>query len=186
MIAGMSAPAPDLTLESRLCLACGLCCDGTLYEDAKIREDEVRDVESIGLTTSRNAQGHPTFVFACRYLDGACCARYEQWRPSVCSKFFCRVQQRARAGELTEEQAMEKIAAARQLVTEVKATLPAGMPIVEARHHFTRIAAKKPDLSPMEARFAVKMFVLERFLDLEFRKPDKGHLPAERRSSIPA
>lgn len=182
----MSAAAPDLTLESRLCLACGLCCDGTLYEDAKIREDEISDVESIGLTTSRNAQGHPTFVFACHYLDGACCTRYEQWRPSVCSKFFCRVQQRARAGELTEGQALEKIAAARQLVTEVKAALPDGMPIVEARHHFTRIAARQPDLSPIEARFAVKMFVLERFLDLEFRKADKGHLPAASTSSTPA
>ena len=62
----------------------------------------------------------------------------------------------------------------------------AGMPIVEARHHFTRIAARQPDLSPIEARFAVKMFVLERFLDLEFRKADKGHLPAASTSSTPA
>lgn len=182
----MASSDLQLSLESRLCLSCGLCCDGTLYEDAKIREDEVADVERIGLKTGRNAEGHATFLFACSYLDGACCSRYDQWRPSVCGKYFCRVQEKARRNELAEDQAFERIAKARRLAADVKAALPAGMPIVEARHLFARLAARQPDLSPEEAQFVVKMFVLERFLDAEFRKPNKGHLPTGARENTTA
>ncbi|MBB4612566.1 hypothetical protein [Novosphingobium taihuense] len=182
----MASSDLQLSLESRLCLSCGLCCDGTLYEDAKIRDDEVASVEGIGLKTGRNAEGHATFLFACHYLDGACCTRYDQWRPSVCGKYFCRLQEKVRRNELAEDQAFDKIATARRLAADVKKALPTGMPIFEARHHFARLAARQPDLTPEEARFVVKMFVLERFLDAEFRKPDKGHLPKGARASATA
>lgn len=174
----MEGSDSQLPLASRLCLACGLCCDGTVYEDAKIRDDEIEDVERIGLTSTRSANGEATFRFPCPYLEQACCTRYDQWRPSVCGKYFCSLQEKASRGELTEQQAFAKVAMARQLVAEVKTMLPPGMPIVEARHHFTRLAARQPNITPSESRFIVRMFVLERFLDQEFRKPNKGHLPA--------
>lgn len=183
IVSAMSKTDADLALESRLCLACGICCDGTLYPFALIGESEVEETAGIGLKTMRTTDGIPAFLLACRYLDGAACTRYQEWRPSVCGDFFCHVQKRARKEQITEDDAFTIIAQARKLIDDVKSLLPAGLPIAKARDEFKRLAAKQPDLTPEEARFVVKMFVLERFLDAEFRGPKRRHLPTDSTAS---
>ncbi|WP_214652188.1 YkgJ family cysteine cluster protein [Novosphingobium jiangmenense] len=168
----------ELPLASRLCLACGLCCNGTVYGYAIIREDEVEEAARIGMNTMRTMDKSPAFLMACNWLDGAACTRYTQWRPSICGDYFCRVQKRAEKQDLTEEQAFARIANARRMAEEVKALLPDGMPMSQARHEFRRLAGMHPNLTPEESRFVVKMFTLERYLDAEFRGADHGHLPA--------
>lgn len=171
----------ELPFESRLCLSCGLscglCCDGTAYGFAVIREDEIQDAERIGMNLMRTMDKSPAFLMACHHLEGTACTRYGQWRPSICGEYFCRVQTRTRKGELSEEQAFARTSEARRLAGQVKALMPPNMPISEARHLFRRLAAKLPDLSPEETRFVLKMFVLERYLDAEFRDQRSGHLP---------
>ncbi|MBB4612567.1 hypothetical protein [Novosphingobium taihuense] len=126
----------------------------------------------------RTTDDLPAFSLACQYLDGAACTRYQDWRPSVCGDYFCHVQKRARKGLITEEEAFAMIGRAHNLINDVKSALPSDLLIAKARHEFKRLAAKQPDLTPEEASFVVKMFVLERFLDAEFRGPKRSHLPA--------
>lgn len=175
----------DLPLESRLCLSCGLCCDGTVYGFAIIREDEIEDADRIGMQVMRTVTNAPSFVMGCHYLDGACCTRYDQWRPSICGEYFCRVQIRARKAELTEDEAFGRIAEARRLADQVRELLPPHVPMSQARHYFKRLAAKQPNLTPEETRFVVRMFVLEKFLDSEFRDPRSGHLPQGQQGQSP-
>lgn len=179
----MSVATPDLSLESRLCLACGLCCEGTVFGFAVLEKDEVEQAAQIGLTGTVTTDNLPTFSLPCSYLDGACCTRYQDWRPSICSHYFCHVQKRTQRSELTEEEAFARITRARQLAADVAALLPEGMLMTHARDHFKRLAAKQPDLTPEEAQFVVRMFVLERFLDAEFRGPKRSHLPGGRISA---
>lgn len=165
------------SLASRLCLACSLCCDGTLHGYAVINSEEVADTEAIGLATFTTTAGASAFAFPCQYLEGKACTRYEAWRPSICGDYFCRVQYRAASGELTEAQAIDLVNQARALRDEVDLLLPPGMPMVEARDHFQKLAADRSKLGPQEAKFVVRMFVMERLLDSEFRGKGAGHLP---------
>ena len=168
--------ADDLSTASRLCLACGLCCDGTVFGFAHIEEEEVEDTAGIGLQTIRTTKDEPAFLLGCHYLDGAACTRYRDWRPSVCGDYFCEVQKRVGKQELAEDEAFSIIARARQMTEEIKALLPPGVPISQARRLFKDLAAKRPDIAPDEATFVVKMFVLERFLDSAFRGAKRAHL----------
>ncbi len=170
------AETDELSIASRLCLACGLCCDGTVFGFALIEESEVEDTAGIGLQTIRTTRNEPAFLLGCHHLDGTACTRYLSWRPSVCGDYFCQVQKRVRKHELAEEEAFSMIARARQMTDEIRALLPPGVPISQARRLFRDLAAKQPDLAPDEATFVVKMFVLERFLDSTFRGAKRAHL----------
>lgn len=170
------AETDELSTASKLCLACGLCCDGTIFGFALIEEAEVQDTARIGLQTIRTTNDEPAFLLGCHYLDGAACTRYRDWRPSVCGDYFCQVQKRVGKQELAEDEAFSIIARARQMTEEVKTLLPPGVPIAQARRLFKDLAAKRPNLAPDEATFVVKMFVLERFLDSAFRGAKRAHL----------
>ncbi|WP_118074081.1 YkgJ family cysteine cluster protein [Novosphingobium sp. THN1] len=118
------AETDELSIASKLCLACGLCCDGTVFGFALIEESEVEDTAAIGLQTFRTTYDEPAFRLGCHYLDGTACTRYQSWRPSVCGDYYCQVQKRVRKHELAEEKAFSMIARARQMTDEIKALLP--------------------------------------------------------------
>ncbi|MFN3457424.1 MAG: hypothetical protein ACK4Z8_07600 [Novosphingobium sp.] len=173
---GCSATVPSLA--SRLCLSCSLCCDGTLHGYAVIKDAEVEETAALGLDTFTTAAGQSAFAFPCHYLEGKACTRYDSWRPSICGDYFCRVQARVASEELTEQQAFALVHQARGLRDEVASLLPPGMPMVEAREHFRKLAADRHNLGPQDAKLVVRMFVMERLLDSEFRGKGAGHLPS--------
>ncbi len=79
-----SGPLDEL---SALCLACGACCDGTLFTHAELDADESARLGArlrmLPLSSER-----PAFAQPCSAHDGAGCTLYEQ-RPSVCSRYRC-------------------------------------------------------------------------------------------------
>lgn len=168
----------ELSLASRLCLSCGLCCDGTLYEHAKVHEGEAAQTELAGFKVQKGDRKRSTFLFPCHNLDGKCCTAYERWRPKVCSSFFCEVQKRTAAGECTETEAMGLIANALSCRAQIMESVPKGSSFTVARQRFDSIANTSEALAPEDARLVVRMFVLERFLDKHFRKPEKSRFPA--------
>lgn len=168
--APMTEPADtEIPLASRLCLACGLCCDGTVYPHAVAREDEVARATELGFTAIRTEDGSPAYALPCHYLKGRACTRYLDWRPSVCGDYFCRVQARAGSGEITEDAALALIARAQDLRDAMVAQLPEDVARPKARQHLEAVAAQGGKLDPADAAFAMRMFALERFLDSEFR-----------------
>jgi uncharacterized protein len=155
-----------------------MCCDGTIYDVAIMREGDRESAEACGFRTTTAADGREAFQLPCHYLSGTACTRYSHWRPSTCGKFMCSTQVRANSGEVSEEEALALIATARKARDAVLALLPAGETLTDARTRFQALAASDKSLHPQDARLVVQMFALERMLDQHFRKPGKGRLPA--------
>ena len=172
------ATSSALSLASRLCLSCGLCCDGTLFEQGNVAEGEAAQTELAGFKVKKDDRQKSTFLFPCQNLDGKCCTAYERWRPKVCSSFFCEVQKRTAAGECTEAEAMGLIATAHSYRAQIMESVPEGSAFTDARRKFNAIANTRETLAPEDARLVVRMFVLDRFLDKHFHKPEKTRLPA--------
>lgn len=112
----------ETNAASRLCLSCGLCCSGVLFEIVKLQpEDSIRDLEKLGMKVNRK-KSEPYFKQPCRFLNDCTCMIYEQ-RPTRCRLFECFQIKQLAEGEITEAQAQAKINEARQQVDHIKALL---------------------------------------------------------------
>ena len=114
---------PDISsAASRLCAACGMCCNGVLFDIVRLQPgDSPKGLAALGLKVKRKrGQGH--FMQPCPAHCGSECSIYAS-RPERCRVFECRQLQRVAAGEITEATALEKIGAARRLVAEIHALL---------------------------------------------------------------
>ena len=92
----MPAAAPDRSaaglLAARLCLTCGLCCDGTLFKDVQVAGARDRDRLAAWGVRLQPASGRSTaptrLPQPCQALDGCTCRVYPD-RPSRCRDFEC-------------------------------------------------------------------------------------------------
>lgn len=83
-----------------LCLSCGMCCDGTMFEVAAITPEEAARFEGrLHLTDDRQHLRLP-----CPALDGCRCTTYLD-RPKVCGAFKCLVLASLDSGEITDAEA---------------------------------------------------------------------------------
>ena len=101
------SPASN-SVASRLCLACGLCCNGVLFHTVRLQpNDAPKELAALGLKLKRKQRGDYIIQPCPAFCDGHC-AIYAQ-RPERCQRFECRQLQRVKAGTLTETDALEKI-----------------------------------------------------------------------------
>jgi Fe-S-cluster containining protein len=123
----MSQPAD---LSSRLCLACGLCCDGTLFADVELQPaDSAERLRALGqkLRRGNDSEGCSVQKFSqpCPALGPDCrCAFYAD-RPTRCREFDCAVLRSVQSGELTPEAALRRIRHARKQRDAVRSALAA-------------------------------------------------------------
>lgn len=90
-----------------LCLTCGLCCDGTMFENAEVTPEEAARLEGrVNLSADRTK-----LVQGCRALEGCKCGVYED-RPAKCRAFSCFLLASLEAGTITEQEAREGVAEA--------------------------------------------------------------------------
>ena len=170
--------APDtLSLASRLCLACGMCCDGTVHAFARIQAADVEPAQAAGFAPYDTPDGLPAFPRPCRYLDGAACRRYMDWRPSICGDYFCKLQKRVATDECAEDEAFQLIANALSARKQVQAVLPSCTTLEHARKRYSELASSRQALAPEDARLVTRLFMLERLLDLHFRQASLVPLP---------
>lgn len=98
---------------SRLCLSCGLCCNGTLFEFATAAPEERVHIEAVGLDyveeESRTGFRQPCPAFCGR------CGIYDE-RPRVCQTFRCTLLRAVTQGEVPFDEAQKTIATAKELV----------------------------------------------------------------------
>jgi Fe-S-cluster containining protein len=106
---------------SRLCAACGMCCDGVLFHSVVLQPgDSARALSALGLKIKR--RGGPHFLQPCSAHQDSHCAIYEQ-RPARCRLFNCRQLLRVATGEITEGMAFDKIREARENVHRVNSLM---------------------------------------------------------------
>ena len=111
---------PGMSVEDILCTQCGLCCDGTLLDDAELSGPAEADrLELLGLEVEEDDA--PVISFPCAALDGTRCGIYPH-RPHTCRTFECALLQETKAGRLTPEQARNRIRRGR-----LRAAQPSGL-----------------------------------------------------------
>lgn len=122
----MSDPA-FTAAASRLCLACGMCCNGVLFQIVRLQaEDSPRELEKLGMALSRK-KTEPYFNQPCRFLDNCTCQIYSQ-RPSRCRQFECRQIVALAGGDTSEAEAAAVIARIHDQVRRVTLLLSAPEP----------------------------------------------------------
>src|SRR6187549_1361267 len=99
-----------------LCLDCGMCCDGTLFECVEIEPNEQPAFVSLPLI---RVGGKVAVPLPCPKHCGGRCSVYEQ-RPSRCKKFTCKLYDGVVAGSLPLASAELRIAEARRLFSMIE------------------------------------------------------------------
>jgi uncharacterized protein len=110
----------------QLCLACGLCCDGSLFDHVQLgTNDDAKKLKSLGLPVSLTRSAAPIARFRqpCSALcQDRTCQLYAN-RPLQCRVFECRVFKDAHAGRIEFSAALRSVKQARQRVENVRRLL---------------------------------------------------------------
>jgi hypothetical protein len=103
---------------SQLCPNCGLCCNGVLFADVKLRKgDDAQRLAELGLPLEKKGRQR-AFVQPCACFDGTLCRVYAE-RPVRCRTFECGLLKRVQAGGLGADAALETIAQAKRQAEKV-------------------------------------------------------------------
>ena len=88
-----------------LCMACGLCCDGTLFNQAKLEPDD--DLTELSALGARIHGDRKFFDLPCQAHKGIC--TIYNHRPRICGDFGCRLLISHSFGEISYEDATKII-----------------------------------------------------------------------------
>ena len=158
----MKTPTNDEIID-RLCLKCGLCCDGTIFADVELRDDlEIARLKAAGLRSRRKRTGsapRPSCISQpCAALGEAChCALYED-RPTHCREFECLLFGEVANGTLRPATAQRIVSRARRLSSEARELMDTltdegkGEPLAE---RFRMIVGMLEEYDPDEETLAV-------------------------------
>jgi Fe-S-cluster containining protein len=123
-------------VAERLCLACGLCCNGVLFKDVKLQPgDDAVKLQTLGLPlrSGRGAENHTSsaqatlrklkFTQPCAALcaDNRCHIYAD--RPVRCRQFECALLKAALARKVEVEAALRTIRIARERAEQVRRLL---------------------------------------------------------------
>lgn len=108
----------------RLCLSCGICCNGVLFKDVELqRDDGLERLKSLGLSVKNgvaNKEPHPRaglkrvtrrpkLVQPCAALCADCRCRVYADRPKHCRDFECALFKAVDAGRVSPKAALRTI-----------------------------------------------------------------------------
>lgn len=164
---------------SRLCVTCGMCCDGTMFHIVRMQpSDSVGALNVLGLKLKKK-KGQNCIEQPCSMLKQQQCSIYAG-RPERCRLFECGLLKRLANESITEANAAITISEARRQVTEI-------LDLIErCGHHnkrqpltirYDRVMAQpvSEDWDPSEVKkreeLKVRMRVLQSLLAEAFRPP---------------
>ena len=96
---------------TNICLACGLCCDGTLIGFVQLESEELAPVKQLMDIEQTGENG--MFFLPCNELGCNGCNIYSQ-RPKACRNFECGVLKSVEKNELSFDKATEVIEVVKQ------------------------------------------------------------------------
>ena len=97
-----------------ICLACGICCDGTLFAGVTlVAKDNPKWLKATGLNI-RQLRSEARLTQPCAALDGCRCNIYPD-RPHYCRQFECLLLKDQLAGKLPRQAALAVITRAKRL-----------------------------------------------------------------------
>ena len=138
----------------RLCVQCGLCCDGTLFTHVALTPDEAARLGFPGVLR----QPCPKLGSDCR------CTVYES-RPKGCARFVCMLGRALEDGEVGLEEAVSKVEEMKALRGRIDALVPGpGPPIPRARRYEESGPSSEVAVKVREARRALETMSRRVFL----------------------
>ncbi len=130
--------SPKPSVAEKLCLTCGLCCNGVIFADVQLQKgDDPVKLEALGLPLSkaskrRTAETAPSksesavpnlkFPQPCVAFDGCSCRIYAD-RPKYCRAFDCALLKSVNIGEVKTGEALRTIEKARKRAEKVRQLL---------------------------------------------------------------
>lgn len=152
----------------RLCMDCGLCCQGVLFDVVMLQPgDQAKALKARGLKIKRNE----FFPQPCAALCGTQCTIYEQ-RPARCRLFECQQYRQVAKGTLAEEEAAARIAEVRREVDKIKAlmeSLGCKHPGQSLGKRYNNLLAAHGDTDPGILRLTAEYNKLEKVFEEHFR-----------------
>jgi uncharacterized protein len=136
----------DLDVDSNasaLCRTCGLCCDGTVFDDVPITEIESSRLRHRLLVLDATADRELRFEQRCSALGPWGCDVYAE-RPSSCSGFRCKLLRRVDADEVSLPAALALIQEILAPVMRLDAAMPAGRSFQSRRNLFAQLSSRLP------------------------------------------
>lgn len=118
------------TEESLLCMACGLCCDGTLFAAVSVEALEFPVLRALPVTLATGRDGRYSLVQPCPACTGSRCEIYDQ-RPGACLKWECYVLEGYRRGAISMDEALDRIGQAHALKADLMEALQPWEPGVQ-------------------------------------------------------
>lgn len=156
-----------------LCLDCGMCCDGTLFECVEVEPAEQPAFVQVSLIRVGDKVAVP---LPCAKHQGRRCAVYDA-RPSRCVKFTCGLYDGVAAGARSVEEAQARIAEARRLFAVIE-TLLAWSPESFSTTRFRTWAADYPGGEGAARRAFPEAFLkyglLRLLMERHFMPPPSG------------
>jgi hypothetical protein len=97
--------------SASICLGCGLCCDGTLFEHlALIDESDLGwPLRLLGAEVVVVADP-PVLALPCPAVSDGCCTVYDRHRPRACHEFECDLVRAVASGATAPDEARAVIA----------------------------------------------------------------------------
>jgi uncharacterized protein len=152
MTAATATPARD---GSALCLSCGLCCTGVLFQTVRLTPAEVPGARRLQLPVLEGGERAWSTQPCPRHVGGAC-GIYEE-RPGACRTFTCHTLAAYLAGDIDLAAAGARIERLRTAAARVLAGLPVelrSLPLWEATHAFSQEGDRSPDPAAWRRRHA--------------------------------
>ncbi|MDZ4404241.1 YkgJ family cysteine cluster protein [Prosthecobacter sp.] len=166
-------------IASRLCAACGMCCDGTMFQIVRMQPgDSAAELGRLGLKI-RCRDGEFFMEQPCSALKEMKCTIYEK-RPTRCRLFHCQQLRRVETGDATESEATAMIVETRELVECVRGLIEQsglredGQALPE---RFERVMATpvdvklEPEMAAVREDLGNAMQKLRMRINREFRPP---------------
>ena len=166
--------SPRANNEGDICLTCGLCCSGGLFDHVDLQPGEIDPIVALGAKLYPGEP--PRIAFPCALLCGKACTVYDN-RPAMCRKYRCELLFRRENGGISDSEALGLIKQALHLVAAVEALLPEGQTVSDARRRLQddpEFWRKETGAEQQRAlRFVMTMAALSLHLDRHFRSEDQ-------------
>ena len=158
-----------------LCTGCGLCCDGSLFNRARVHKNEPLFSEYLFTMEEGDNRG---FNLPCSYLQNKCCSIYDERPYRICESFKCKLIKAFQAEMITFVEAARKISETLALKTKVELQIlkahpdNKGMTIHQKMDEFSTYFSDK--MNEMEIRKEFGQILLDyRILKMKLEKTFK-------------
>lgn len=108
----------NLASQNNICIQCGLCCNGTLFNWANIEPNEVIDELFPTEIIKIDKREKSVFSLPCQFLNNCVCTIYTSEspkRPLICAKFKCKLLQKYEENQITYSESITLIKKTKEL-----------------------------------------------------------------------